>query len=151
MENETINQPISKPKQIATQGKMSSPEIESWMTYSWESKQQTPARLEHAAQYLSVMMTVAITFFLGVFGKPETFMNAGFLIKGVPLLWCMSLVLSFLVLYPKKYPFSSSSAESIKLMTEKIIKWKQWMFFLASVCFILGMLLFVFMVVFPGK
>jgi hypothetical protein len=59
------NHPSPKKKQIARQGKMSPPEIESWMTYSWETKQQTPARLEDAAKYLAVMMTVAITLFLG--------------------------------------------------------------------------------------
>jgi len=51
MENTTNTSPK---KQIARQGKMSPPEIESWMIYSWEAKQQTPARLEDAAKYLAV-------------------------------------------------------------------------------------------------
>ena len=48
MENTTNTNHQSPKKQIARQGKMSPPEIESWMTYSWETKQQTPARLPWA-------------------------------------------------------------------------------------------------------
>jgi hypothetical protein len=141
----------NKTKQIAKQGKMSPPEIESWMTYSWETKQQTPNRLEDAAKYLAVMMTVSMTFFLSVFGKTEQFLEAGWFIKSIPLLWCVSLIFSFLVLYPKRYPFNTSSAESIQEMTEKVIHWKQFMFLISSLCFILGIILFAWMIVFFQK
>jgi len=139
MENTTNTKYQSTKKQIAIQGKMSSLEIESWMTYSWETKQQTPARLEDAAKYLAVMMTVAITLFLGVIEKNAVLTTSSWWIKSIPLLWCLSLILSFLVLYPKKYLFNASSAESIQQMTEKIIQWKQRIFFAASLCFIVGM------------
>ena len=139
MENTTNTKYQSTKKQIAIQGKMSSLEIESWMTYSWETKQQTPARLEDAAKYLAVMMTVAITLFLGVIEKNALLTTSSWWIKSIPLLWCLSLILSFLVLYPKKYLFNASSAESIQQMTEKIIQWKQRIFFAASLCFIVGM------------
>ena len=134
---------FSQQKQISRQGKMSSPEIESWMVYSWEIKQQTPARLEDAAKYLSVMMTVAITLFLGVVGKNELATLSSWWVKLISLCWCVSLILSFIVLYPKKYHFHSSSAESIQQMTEKIIQWKQRLFFAASLFFVLGMLMLV--------
>jgi hypothetical protein len=35
--------------------------------------------------------------------------------------------------------------ESIQEMTEKIIQWKQRLFFAASLCFLVGMVLLVFM------
>jgi len=145
MENTTNTKHQSPKKQIARQGKMSPPEIESWMTYSWETKQQTPARLEDAAKYLAVMMTVAITLFLGGIGKNAVLTTSSWWIKSIPLLWCLSLILSFLVLYPKKYRFHASSAESIQEMTEKIIQWKQRIFFAASLCFLVGMVLLVWM------
>lgn len=116
------------------------------MPYSWETKQQTPARLEDAAKYLAVMMTVAITLFLGGIGKNAVLTISSWWIKSIPLLWCLSLILSFLVLYPKKkYRFNGSSAESIQEMTEKIIQWKQRLFFAASLCFLVGMVLLVWM------
>ena len=140
---------MSDSNQILSQGSnMSSPEIQSWMNYSWETRQQTPARLEDAAKYLSVMITIAITFFLAVYGKPETFAKSSFLIKSIPLIWCLSLIFSFLILYPKKYRYNSNSAESIKNMNEKIINFKQMIFSIASLCYIIGIGLFVWVVVF---
>ena len=61
---------------------MSPPEIESWMNYIWEIKQQTPTRLEDAAKYLSICITVATSFFIALVGKSNLIISQFFFIKG---------------------------------------------------------------------
>ena len=129
-------------KKIYRQGNMPSPEIESWMKYTWEAQQKTPERIEDAAKFLATMISIALSVFPAIFGKAEVFAKYGIVVKIIPVIWIIALILAFFVLYPKKYRFSSSSADSIKEMTEKINRFKQIVFTIDIVLFLVGFVLF---------
>jgi len=146
MQKQEATEKSSQTKLVCRQGNMSPPEIEYWMVYSWEIKGQVVKNLGEAAKHLSIMMTVAVTFFVIVFGKTDILHSSGWILKSVFVLWCVSLILSLLVIYPQIYRFNPVSAESIRNLNDKVIKWKQIIFGIAIICFILGILLLLYLV-----
>ncbi|CAN2040269.1 conserved membrane hypothetical protein [Candidatus Magnetomoraceae bacterium gMMP-15] len=129
-------------QKIYKEDKMSPLEIESWMKYTWEMKQKAPDRIEDAAKFLAVMISISLSLFLSIFGKSMDFMKSSWIIKSIPAILILALLFSFLVFYPKKYPFSSVSVDSIKQMVEKITRRKKIIFIIAVLFFILAFILF---------
>jgi len=133
-------------QKIYKEGNMPSPEIASWMEYSWEMQQKTPERIEDAAKFLATMISIALAVFPGIFGKITEFAKFGFLVKLIPIIWILALILAFLVLYPRRYRYSSINANSIKEMTKKITKQKQKLFTISIILFISAFVLFVWFI-----
>lgn len=128
-------------KKVFQEGEMSPPEIESWMRYTWEMKQKTADRIEDAAKALATMISIALSFFWGILGlnaELKQLIDS----KILSVIWILALIISFFVLYPRKYKFNPYSADTIKKMTEEMIHFKKILFLISIILFIFGFPLF---------
>ena len=116
--------------------KKSAPDTKSWYEYIWREKQDTPNRLEDAAKFLATMISISLSIFLAI-GKTsfENYENRT-LLKLSVLLWILSLLVSFSVLFPWRYSYSSTSVSSIKEMNQKVVRDKYWLLIASLVLFL---------------
>ena len=128
--------------------KKTAPDTKSWYEYTWREKQETPNRLEDAAKFLSTMISISLSIFLAI-GK-KSFENSGnnFLIKLSVLLWILSLLVSFLVLFPWRYRYSSILVNSIKEMHQKVVRDKYGLLIISTVLFVAALSILVFLFLF---
>ena len=80
-------------------GKSATPETKAWRAFMLEQEQKTPERLEDVAKALSGMISVTLAIFLTI-GKKEFENNPDNTIAIALIIWLVSLVLSFLVVFP---------------------------------------------------
>ena len=92
-------------------GKSATPETKAWRTFMLEQEQKTPERLEDVAKALSGMVSVTLAIFLTI-GKPEFASNTDNTIATALIIWLVSLLLSFLVVFPFPYRYSKQSAKT---------------------------------------
>jgi hypothetical protein len=122
-------------KEIEVEGQPAPPDTKSWFEYSWKLQQGVPERLEDAAKFLAVMISLSLTIIstgLGQFREiefPHVFILIGL------MLWLAALFFAFMVLFPRKYRFHSMSMESIKSTHARIIRKKQVSLFIAVVLY----------------
>lgn len=117
-----------------------SPDTQAWHDYRRSSEQQEPQRLEEAAKFLAGMASITFTLLLSTDGD---------LLKGkapgvqalVSVAWMISLLLAFIVLFPRPYRYAKDSAASIERMHRRVVRWKAWTLIWAVVFFLLGFLL----------
>ncbi len=137
---------MDEPKK--SKSKIPAPDTDSWYEYIRKEQQETPNRLEDAAKFLAGMISISLSIFLAV-GKAafeKCADSAG--IKAAVVLWILSLVFSFLVLFPWRYKYVSVDVKNIKAVHRRIVYNKYVLlimsstFFLASLV-ILGWLFFV--------
>ena len=104
--------------------KKDAPDTQSWYDYIWKAEQETPNRLEDAAKFMATMISISFTIFLS--GGKSLFENyqGSPCLKIALILWVLSLLFSFLVLFPQKYEYLSCSVADIKRMNQKITKRK---------------------------
>ncbi len=123
------------------------PDTDSWYEYIWKAQQETPNRLEDAAKFLAGMISISLSIFLAV-GKTAFDKCAdSAAIKGAVLLWLLSLVFSFLVLFPWRYKYVSVDVKNIKAVHRRIVKNKYILLIMSSTFFwgalgVLGWVLF---------
>jgi len=117
----------------------SPPDTASWFEYSWELQQKVPERLEDAAKFLSVMISITLTIVTTAVKSNPVFVSFGL------LSWLLALFLAFFVLFPRRYRFSSMSVESVKRTHALIIRRKQFYLLLATVLYFLP---FVYLLIF---
>ena len=120
--NEKDNPSQDRPERL--HGGATSPDTKSWYEHVWKTQQETPARLEEAAKFLSGVISITLTLFLTV-GKSafENVRPTGYARTAVAL-WLLSLVLCILVIFPRKYRYCDTSVESIKEAHRKIVRTK---------------------------
>ncbi len=119
-----------------------SSDAEKWRTYQLESQQKTPERLEDAAKFLAGMISISLTIFLKL--NPEGFkgLEQHPLTITAAVLWLLSLLAAFLVLFPVPYRYASTSSEDIKRMHRKVVRYKYACLMISALLFLiaLGML-----------
>jgi len=117
------------------------PDTKSWYAYIWQEQQQSPNRLEDAAKFLASMISISLTIFLAV-GKTafENIARHG-PVKVAVVLWLVSLLFSFFVLFPWRYRFVSESIQSIKAMHQKVVRVKRVLLILSLVLFLAALTL----------
>lgn len=132
-------------------GRKSAPDTQSWYEYIWHEKQQAVNRIEDAAKFLATMISVSLTIFLAIGKTAFEKSQDSFLIKLSVLLWILSLLVSFFVLFPWRYRYVSISVSSIKEMHQKVIRDKYILLILGLVLFLLALsiLAFLFLFVVP--
>ena len=122
-------------KEIEVEGQPAPPDTKSWFEYSWKLQQGVPERLEDAAKFLAVMISLSLTIISTALDQfkekvfPPVFISIGL------MLWLAALFFAFLVLFPRKYRFHSMSVESIKKTHALIICTKQVRLFIAVVLY----------------
>ncbi len=113
-------------------------EDEAWIAYIHDEIRATPDRLEDAAKFIATMIGISLTIFLAIAKSGDKIEITGS-VKAALLAWLLSLLLSFLVVFPFRYRCLSSSAQSIRQMHRRIVRLKWWLLLL-SVVFFLGAL-----------
>ena len=120
-------------------GRFATPEEEAWQTFRRQSEQETPKRLEEAAKFLSGMISIAFTIFLSggqaVFQKPED----KTLLTIACVCWLLSLVLTFLVIFPFRWRQASRSAESIERVHRASVRLKYGLLVAGTALFLLAL------------
>ncbi len=119
---------------------MTSPEVESWMNFSWEMKQKAIDRIEDTSKFLATMISISLSVFLSLLKSQVSFIiNHG---RIIPILWLISLIMVFFVIFPFLYRFNPNSANEIRLTAERITKIKFSVLLIASLIYLTGFLLF---------
>lgn len=127
--------------------RLASPEEEAWLEHQRQTRQETPARLEEAAKFVSGMISVTFAIFLAP--NAEAFKGQEY----DPLLiaavggWLLSLLAALWVIFPQRYRVADDSAQSIQRMHERVVRWK-YAFLAAAVGLYLVALLLTAMVYF---
>jgi hypothetical protein len=112
-----------------------------WIKHQREVQQKTPERIEDAAKFLSGMISISLTIFLKL--DPNAFERLSVL-GGLRLatgFWLLSLLCTLLVLFPTPYRYHHSSAESIRAMHRKVVRYKYTLLALGSVLFLFALIL----------
>ena len=126
---------------LRIQGERPDPDTESWYEYTWKTQQETPARLEECAKFLTGVIAITLTLFLTA-GKDafESQQLSGW--AGTALgLWLISLVLCILVLFPRRRRYRDDSVESIKEMHQGIVNTKYGMLAAALLLFLTALVI----------
>ena len=122
-------------KEIEVKGQPAPPDTKSWFEYSWKLQQGVPERLEDAAKFLAVMISLSLTIISTALGQLKVIVvQPVFIFIGL-MLWLAALFFAFMVLFPRKYRFHSMSMESIKRTHAIIIRTKQVRLFIAVVLY----------------
>jgi hypothetical protein len=133
---------MEKPEVI--KGKFAAPDKQKWYDFQLREIQDTPKRYEDAAKFLSSMISISLAIFLSVSGKTG-FREIGpfaWVITGL-ILWMVSLVLSFFVLFPFRYRFAADSIETFQRTHQKIVCVKRFLLILSLVFFFIALLILV--------
>jgi hypothetical protein len=109
-------------------------DAEEWLEYIGQVDRKTPERLEDAAKFLATMIAISLSIFTAVTKA------GGVLVFDWParialFAWLLSLLFSFLVLFPFRYRCISTSVKSIKTMHTRIVRIKWVLLILSSFLF----------------
>ncbi len=77
----------------------------SWLAHAQKEKQEAPKRLEETAKFLVAIVSISLTVFISK--RPEglaAWTDKAFI--GVAVIWMISVLLSFFVLFPWRYKFN---------------------------------------------
>ncbi len=121
------------------------PEEESWPAWRRTDEQETPKRLEEAAKFCTGLYGITYAILLGSNAKALQYAPA-YTIKVVAVLWLLSLVSAFLVVFPMPYAYRSNSAASIQAMHGRVVRFKYRALLLSAGLYLLalGMLTWVY-------
>lgn len=122
-------------KEIEVEGQPAPPDTKSWFEYSWKLQQGVPERLEDAAKFLAVMISLSLTIISTALGQLKAIVVQPIFIFIGLMLWLAALFFAFMVLFPRKYRFHSMSMDSIKRTHASIIRTKQVRLFIAVVLY----------------
>jgi hypothetical protein len=124
------------------QGAKASPQAKSWREYQLKARQETPARIEDAAKYLAGMISISLSVILDFNAEMLKSAAKSPLLGAALIIWLLSLLCSFIVLFPTPYRYVGDSAESIERMHGRVIRYKYaWLItgallFLAALCIV---------------
>jgi hypothetical protein len=120
-------------KRPVIKAQKASPEAVKWHEYQLATRQKEPERIEDAAKFLSGMISISLTLFLKI--NPDTFRDSvvEYSLMAAVVFWLLSLVFSFLVLFPVPFRYNRSSAEDIERMHVRSVNYKYfWLMFSAG-------------------
>lgn len=114
-----------------------------WQKYLQEQEAKEGERLEDAAKFLSGMISISLTIFLKLNARPGATLTEGYLASAVAVLWLLSLVAAFFVLFPFRYPIREEAPDSIQKMHHRMVWRKRCLLFVSTFCFFLPFFLLV--------
>lgn len=118
--------------------KSATPETKAWRTFMLEQEQKTPERLEDVAKAMSGMVSVTLAIFLTI-GKQEFEDSPDVTIATALIIWLVSLVLSFLVVFPFPYGYSKQSAKTFINVHKKIVRAKYVLLITSTVLYLMAL------------
>lgn len=117
------------------------PDTKSWFEYSWKLQQDVPNRLEEAAKFLATIISLTVAIVTTALDKLKAMVTRPIWIFIALFIWLVALLFTFMVLFPRKYRFHSSSVESIKKAHARIVRVKQVRFIIATVLYFIPLLI----------
>lgn len=94
-----------------------------WLTLAREDQRSTPTRLEETAKYLAAIISLSLTIFIDK--RPATLQPWTQSVLAVAsVLWILSALLSFFVLFPWRYHYTADSPSDIRRAYRKVISVK---------------------------
>lgn len=126
--------PESKPASPIA-GRFASPEKKAWREHLLKMRQEEPYRLEEAAKFLAGMISISLSILLDI--NENAFVgksHLGWIATGI-VLWLLSLLCAFLVLFPWKYAYSEDEALSLESMHRHIVRTKRGFLIAAALLF----------------
>lgn len=135
---------MSKPPIVESKGAPTDHD-KSWLSHAQKEKQEAPKRLEETAKFLVAIVSISLTVFIS--NRPEGLEAwTGKVFIWVAVIWMISVLLSFFVLFPWRYSFNPESAEDIERAYRKIskVKWRMLLLSLGFYLLALGMATFAF-------
>lgn len=113
-----------KPEKRIAKVRPATEEEIAWIEYFRQEQFRRPERLEDAAKALSTMVGIVVSVFAAVIGSsrqdPITIP-----IKVALFLALLSMIASFITLFPKAYKTRSDSAQLIQIALEKAVRNKR--------------------------
>ncbi len=125
-------------KPTNTKGMPPSEAEESWIKHAQTEIQKEPARLEEVAKFLVGVVSISLTIFISK--RPEGLADwTGAWFVTATVLWMLSVLLSFFVLYPLRYRFNEDSPDSIRKAYQKITNHKRMVLVLSLLSFFVAL------------
>jgi len=128
------NPPLAKSKGTPSEAD------QSWLAFIEKEKQEAPKRLEETAKFLAGIISISLTVFISK--RPEGLADwTGKWLVWAALLWVLSAIASFFVLYPLQYRFTPDSPDDIRRSYGKITRHKRVLLLVSLLLFLaaLGM------------
>jgi len=127
-------------EQEKVKGKAPSVKESSWVAHAQSAQQKQPERLEETAKFLVGIISICLTIFITnpPSGLPEW---TGLWFKVSTVLWLVSALLAFFVLYPRSYVFNPDVPAEIEATYQKITAWKRRMLQLSLLGFLVGLVM----------
>lgn len=127
--------------QAKQQALLPNEEDQYWQDYLQEHQAKEGERLEDAAKFLSGMISISLTIFLKLNGNPAATLMGDSLAIAVVVLWLISLVAAFFVLFPFKYRHRKGVTKTIREMHHRMVRNKRWSLMVSALCFFLPLFL----------
>ena len=119
-------------------GKSATPETKAWRQFMQEQEQKTPERLEDVAKALSGMVSITLAIFLTI-GKQAFENSTDATIATALIIWLVSLVLSFLVVFPFPYRYSKQSAKTFISAHKRTKRFKYILLLTSTVLYLIAL------------
>ncbi len=115
---------------------------ELWYEFLIEEHQQTPNRIENTAKAIAGIISITLTLLISLL-QEETDVLALENYKTVIVLWLISAILSFFVIFPFPYRYSQLSINSFIKSHRRTILIKYTLLIISTILYLTGMLLLV--------
>lgn len=109
-----------------------------WLEHYRQEQRNTPARLEETAKYLAGIISISLTIFIDKRPANLESWTQGTL-TGAAVLWMLSALLSFAVLFPWRYRYREDSPADVRHAHRRVVRVK-WTLLLCSVVLFLAAL-----------
>ncbi len=113
---------------------------EKWADFIVEEKQKTPARIENAAKAIGGIISITLTLLISLLqNRSEAVKLPNY--KTVILLWLVSAILAFFVIFPFPYRYNSLSINSFIKSHNRTVIVKYSLLVISVLLYLAGMIL----------
>lgn len=111
------------PTPLRAQSSAPSDDDQKWLEHYREEQRNTPVRLEETAKYLAGIISISLTIFVDKRPANLQEWTQGTLTVAA-VLWMLSALLSFAVLFPWRYRYREDSPADIRRAHRRIVRVK---------------------------
>jgi cation transport ATPase len=131
----TIKDPQHNRPTEAIPSTLTNPALEKWNEHMQQEQKETPKRLEEAAKTLTGIISIALAIFLSV-GNNSFENGPGPAVQAALVLWLVSLLAAFAVVFPFPYKYKGGNTQSFKDKHKTIVNIKYTLLVVSSLFFV---------------